>query len=647
MVIPSVSSGSLVAPPMAGAVEDTIALEKASPQDEPTLTLSWIESTLSHGRMTFGKFWKKCRKVDEFVKGEFNFPVTDNGTQVRLGTAHSIVKTLTDHITPPFVDITVPPPGPRGQARAERIEKFLKGSNSRLEQETPTRRIINFHTASYGIAWEKTEYIGNRWSDFPEPPEDVGGLEKYKEQLEASMKKRAIEWPIATLAVNPQQMIWDVNNKYDPRWVMYFWDVSAEWVKAHFPEWDGPRGTGNVQFTEVWTHSQVAYVADRKWVMSPRKHGYGIRPWTMYWPQTGLTTLGNKPEDLYWGILDGNFEMLQAESQLASHYLDIVNNSTWPVRDFTGPPGMADEIMNTYDTRPGAQNVLPPNVSVEVAKVPEPPQSIILAKSMLDEAIESNTAPSVTRGQRPTGASSGYETAVLSGIGRLNFQAWVNASNRGLQHRNEIILSIVENVIRDRVTVWGQTESGTTTATISPKDIKGHVVNFVQLNPTAPEERERILNLWSQRWREGFVDHDTALREGGVSNALEVQAKLLAEKFLQSEMISGILEGIAAQRIPLLQGLVEAAGSTPSDAENIADTIFNTQGATQLPNPGNFGPGNQAGTRPQTPGTGQPTTTRPVIPGSVGEADLVGRQISSPARNGARRVPTSQLPAGR
>ena len=646
MVSPAVSSASMAVPPMQENVDDTIRLERANPQDEPNITQQWVEGMMSQGRMRFGKFWKKCRNVDTFVKGEFDFPITENGTKVRLGTAHSVVKTLTDHITPPFVDITVPPPGPRGQARAEKIEKFLRGSNHRLEQETPTRRIINFHTASYGIAWEKTEFIGARWSDFPEPPEDSGDLERYKKDLEEAMDKRSIEWPITTKAVNPQSMIWDTNNQYDPRWVIHFFDVDNEWIHAHFPGWKGAT-SGRSQFIEVWTHSQVAYLAERMWVMKPRKHGYKIRPWTMYWPQTGMTTSGNKPDDLYWGILDGNFEMLQAESQLASQYLDIVTNSTWPVRDFKGPPGMADEVMNEYDTTPGAMNVLPPNVNIEIARTPEPPQTIMLAKNMFDEAIESNTAPSVTRGQRPTGASSGYETAVLSGIGRLNFAAWVAASNRGLQHRNEIILSIVEHVIQDRITVWGQTEAGTVDATISPKDIKGHYVNFVQLNPTAPEERERVLNLWSQRWREGFVDHDTALREGGVSNALEVQSKLLAEKFLQSEPIMGLLEGIAAQRIPLLQNLVEASGGTPAEAQQIATNVLNTQGATQLPNPGNFGLGNQAGTRPQTPGTGPPTTTRPVIPGSIGEADLVARQMTSPARAGERRVPTSTLPASR
>ena len=625
--------------------DESIALEKAPSQSEPTLSLSWIESELSRGRMKFSKFWRKCQTSDEFVKGEFDFPITEDGTQIRLGTAHSTVKTLTDHITPPFIDITVPPPGPRGQARAERIEKFLRGANHRLEQDTPTRRTINFHMASYGVAWEKTEFAGNRWAEFPEPPDDSGDVNRYKEDLDAVMEKRAISWPVVAKAVNPQQCVWDTNNQFNPRWVMHFWDVEATWIHAHFPGWEGPND-GNVQFIEIWTQSQVAYIAEQAWVMKPRKHGYMTLPWTMYWPQTGLVTLGNKPEDLYRGILDGNFDMIRAESQLASHYLDIVNKSAWPVTNFQGPPGMTEEVQAEYDQAPGSRNNLPPQVTVDVQKVPDPPQSILIAKGVLDEALESNTAPSVTRGQRPSGSASGYETAVLSGISRLNFAAYVDGSQRGLQHRNEIILNIVQYVIRDRITVWGQTESGSIDATISPKDIKGHVVNFVQLNPTAPEERERTLNLWSTKWREGFVDHDTALREAGVSNAHEVQAKLLAEKFMQSEQIQGLLEGMAAARVPLIQNIVEAAGATNNEAADIATNILNTQGATQLPNAGNFQQGNQAGTRPQTPGTGAPTTTRPVMPGSIGEADLTARQISSPARDGSRRVPTSQLPAG-
>jgi len=364
--------------------DESIALEKSPTQAEPTLSLSWIESELARGRMKFSKFWRKCQTADEFIKSDFDFPVTEDGTQIRLGTAHSTVKTLTDHITPPFIDITVPPPGPRGQARAERIEKFLRGANHRLEQDTPTRRIVNFHMASYGVAWEKTEFAGNRWAEFPEPPDDSGDISRYKEELDDIMQKRAISWPVVAKAVNPQQCIWDTNNQYNPRWMLHFWDVESTWIHAHFPGWEGPND-GTVQFIEIWTQSQVAYIAEQAWVMKPRKHGYMTLPWTMYWPQTGLVTLGNKPEDLYRGILDGNFDMIRAESQLASHYIDIVNKSAWPVTNFQGPPGMTEEVQAEYDQAPGARNNLPPQVTVEVQKVPEPPQSMLTERTPAQE----------------------------------------------------------------------------------------------------------------------------------------------------------------------------------------------------------------------------------------------------------------------
>ena len=129
MVSPTVSSTAQAVPPTRGNVEDTIQLERANPQQEPKITEQWIEGMVSQGKQRFGKFWRKCRTADEFIRGDFDFPVTEDGSKVRLGTAHSVVKTLVDHITPPFVDITVPPPGARGQARAEKIEKFLRGSN--------------------------------------------------------------------------------------------------------------------------------------------------------------------------------------------------------------------------------------------------------------------------------------------------------------------------------------------------------------------------------------------------------------------------------------------------------------------------------------------------------------------------------------
>ena len=72
-----------------------------------------------------------------------------------------------------------------------------------------------------------------------------------------------------------------------------------------------------------------------------------------------------------------------------------------------------------------------------------------MAQQMMSQSIEANTAPAVVRGERPQGAASGYHTAVLAGIAALNFGPYVEASQRGLQNRNSIVLNIVENVIKE------------------------------------------------------------------------------------------------------------------------------------------------------------------------------------------------------
>ena len=369
----------------------------------------------------------------------------------------------------------------------------------------------------------------------------------------------------------------------------------------------------------------------------------------MYWPQMGLDTGNSEPEHLYMGLLNGSTEMIRAQSQLASHYIDIVGKSAWPTLEFTGPPGITEEVQAAWDDTPGAKNVKPPQVQVGVGEVPNPPSEIGIAKQFLDEAIEANTVPAVARGQRPTGAASGYHTAVLAGIASLNFGAVKEAMERGLQDKGEAILRIVEHVIDDKVSVFGKTEAGVLDAIIKPSDIKGHYVNIVRINSVSPEEQERRLNLWANLWRSGYVDLDTALRKGGVSNPLEVRAKILEEQFLNSPGIQEQLQAAAASRIPTIQGILEAASQTTASGlptpEETAQNIMNTQGAQQLPNAGNFQQGNQAGTRPQAAGTGVPSTTRPVMPGSVDEMRQTAAAIAGP-RSGNVRVPSADISPG-
>ena len=385
--------------------DEEIKRERANPLDEPTISDTWVDTKSEAGHHAFRGFRNNCETADQFYLNNFDIPAPDGGTMIRLGTARSIISTLVSHITPQFLDISVPPPGPRGQARAEMMEKFLTGAHHMLEQRTPTHREIVKHTGLYGIAWEKVEFAANEWSDFPEPPEGEGD-ESYRESIRDVLEKRSILWPIKTSAVNPQNLVWDMNNGANPRWIIYEYEVDAQWVQAHFPSW-GHYKDGYVTFQEIWTHSQVGYRADGHWAMKPRKHGYKRLPWVMYWPMIGLQTVENAPEDVYQGILHPTFDMLKAQSQLASHYIDIVAKSAWPTLQFAGPMGITEEVQAQWDDTPGAKNVRPPNVEVEVSPIPKPPSEIGIAKEFLDESIEAATVPSVARGQRPTGAASG------------------------------------------------------------------------------------------------------------------------------------------------------------------------------------------------------------------------------------------------
>lgn len=636
---------------IAPSVDETVRLLAAEVGKARIESISWVRNELTEGRRRFNKFYKQCREADTYYNGEFSFDVPDGGTMLRLGTFRSVIKTGIDHIAPSFMDVSVPPRSARATAAAELTEKFLIGANHMSEQYTPTQREVVKHQFLYGIAWKKIEFKGTEWDEFPAPPGPDDNEDTYRQIIDDIVSSRDFSFPFTSSVVNPQELVWDMTDPFDPKWVIRFYKVRAEWIRAHFPSWERVRGkvAGYVSFYEVWTKDEVAYVGDERWAMAPRPHSYGLMPYNQNWPQTGITTVGHKPDDLYQGLGHGNFGMISAQSQLASQFVDITKKTAWPSREVSGPTALAKEVIANYSDEPGAYNHVPPGIVVSKSDIVEAPQSIIVGKEILDDAIEEATVSKIARGQKPSGAASGYHSAVLAGIAALNFGSVQEATQRGLQRDNELYLRIVELVIRDRVTVWGKTETGNLDATIRPKDIRGHYVNIVRLNTVAPEEQERKINMWSNQWRSGFVDHQTALRNAGVSNPLEVSANIAAEEFFKNELVQQAFAQAAAQAIPLLQQqLVAVEAENPEAvATRTAENILNTQGGLQLSNTGNFAAGNQAGTRPNNPGGGPSGTTRPVMPGSAGEADLIARQISGP-RSGNVRVPGRDLaPGGR
>ena len=99
------------------AVEQGIDFEAADRLDEPEITMLWINGKIEQGNHEFREFRNQCGLADEFFLNNFEFSAPDAGTMIRLGTAQSVINTLVSHVKPQFLDISVPPPGPRGQGR--------------------------------------------------------------------------------------------------------------------------------------------------------------------------------------------------------------------------------------------------------------------------------------------------------------------------------------------------------------------------------------------------------------------------------------------------------------------------------------------------------------------------------------------------
>lgn len=621
------------------AHEESVRLLRANPIEEPPFTLEWVRDTIGYYSNIFSRFHRNCRTADVFFLNDFDFEVPEDSTKVRLGSFHSVIDVLTSHVSAEFIDNEVPPPGPRGRARAEKISKFLDGMHHMIEQNTPVRRTIAQQIGMYDTTFVKMEFDSSQWGEFPDVPDEGEDDSEYKEQVKEELKRRHVHFPIIAEVINPQELLWDTSSR-TPRWVIRGAEMEAADVHAMYPEWKNPILHGTVKFVEVWTSTHAAYIADGRWAMAPRRHGYHMNPLVQFEGLQGLKTVGGKPENRWRGIGHGLWDMLRAESQLMSHYLTLVGKSTWPTEDFRGPPALTARTMAEYSSSPGAKNYMPPSVTKEVAEVAEAPTTILTAYEMLGSAIEADTISKVAKGQRPTGVSTGYQSAVLTGVASLKFGPVKEGMQRGLQKLNELGLHIVENVMRDSITVWGKSEGGLFDARLTPREINGHYISIVKINTVSPEEAERKLNTWKQMWIDGFVDWSSALRNAGVNNPLEVIAMRSAEDLEQMPEIQQAFGLIASESLGSISQALASIGADPGSAEEIQGLAAQLSGGT-----GQFTSGNQP---PQSPGSERSrvdTSTQPVLPGSLREQGLIGRQQAGP-RTGPQRIPGGDLPPG-
>lgn len=571
-------------------------------------------------RNYFDDFHREISGSDEYTRDEFPVPVAESGQEMHTGMGHDLIEDAVNHISPEHIQIEVPPRGNRGRSVAERQAKWMRGAWHRMQQEHgPIVRQWIRDAVRYDLGVLKILFTADMWPDRPPVPEEGESNAEYRDKIDEIEDERRIVWPFIPQNVNPADLIWDTSTN-GPHWFIQTYEISINEVKARFPDWIPVMNSatqGNIVFTEYWDEQWAAYLVDNDFVMEPREHGYPFPPFIF--AEGGQGDLTSRiPKYRYTGMLRYKYQLLDEEARLMSQADTLVRQYSWPSRVFQGDPDEVQTVMNDWDSTPGANNFLPEGVTQSWDIPPGTPTDVQAMLSTVVAKIERGTVPAVASGAFEPNLRSGNTVAIRAGLARLKLDSIAGGVARGIQRANALLLGLVEDVVRGRVTVWGDTAISQFTETLGPRDIRGHRATIVRLSATSPEDQSQRLADAINGKRAGIFSQLEAKTRAGVLNPLEDEEQRFAELILNSPQMLQLIVQSAAQKANLLPQL----GVDPQDPASSM-----TQPGEQQANAGRFvGGQTTAGARGSEQ---QINSNQRVIPNSLGSLDNLAGSLSS------------------
>jgi hypothetical protein len=536
---------------------------------------------LREGKSYFGAFHSACRIEDDFFYNTFQVDTPDGHETVIPATGRSQINVATDHVDINNISVLVPSSA-RQRARAEKLQRFYTAIWQNIDPAV--LRTAVRQSFLYGLGFLKPMYDADNWPDSPRF-DDYADPDEYKEAMKTFMDRRDMSFPFTVKNVNPQNLVWD-DSRSDMGWAIEFYDRDPEVIKRKYKNWSGlTRGKATSTWLEYWDKEWMGIIVDNDWLEGyPIRHEYGFMPYKQILPANATDLEMGLPQQRFQGLLKPVHQLLKEEARILTAYGAIIRRHAWTTLNFSGPTASAEMAKQNYEQWEGF-NTIPPGVTVSEGPVPHPPQELLAQLNNIQTAIEMATFPNVIRGMRPRGVSSGFQVSVLSGMGRLVFSGVAQGMSRAIQQCNSGFAKIVENKLRDKVTVFGRASVERFDQTVGPRDINGMYDNIVELSAEAPEEAERRAILGKTLFESGIISLMEAQRRAGVVSPFEEQLQIGAERLLNSPQISEMQAAIAAERIGLLNQLTEASDVEGGGGEPDFSSQFQ-EGLSQLQRPG-------------------------------------------------------------
>ena len=593
-------------------------------------TIEQINTLIETSTIAFKDFHAQCAEADKFYNllfgGEVDYVP---GFDILVPpTATNIIDSATDHVDTKFLKIETPPRSLtfKEQGRAEGRRKFHLGSLHRKESEYgPIIGPSTKHMGMYGVAITKTMYIPDLWPVRPRLPEINGNkeaIEKFRGQIREWLEVKRIKYPLSTDVINAQNLMWDLAHDQPHFVIEQFQRNALELVEKHpgiidlldnAQRLDVQAGRAiEVKWTEIWDDEFYTYLVDGKPLIKNGqellnvRHGYGFNPYDVMYPNFGFESATGAPEDRMRGLLFPIREALKSEARSYTAHAAMLKALVWQTDvyqyDTNLFPHGIKEYIDSIDYSPGAKNELPLGITIAQLGGMKADPVLLDFMDRMTAMAHKGSVSSLIGGDPQTKFQSGFERSISVALSRNKLKSLVMALERGLERINEKDGMLVQNVIKDAITVWAHTPVERIDQTIEPEDFDNYFVNFVTLTAVAPEEQERQARLGTELHIRGMFSRRYAqLKYINMDNPIEDDIQKGAEEFVDSEPWRTFLMVEAARRMGigdlLPEGMTAGVGGGPfTPAQNLLQ-FGKAQGIP--PNSGNLEPQRRERTPPR------------------------------------------------
>ncbi len=582
--------------------------------------------------------------------------VPEGYNAIYTGTGHRIINTAADHIAGEMPQIEVPVAGLsiKSQERSERLEKALQAAQYRINArraENVQRTIVLNGLWSGMFVSRGPLFQADAWGRIPtrDGYKDQASYETAQDEYRATKK---INWPIYRRAVDPRFVFPDPGTM-GKKWVFVRQLRPVSDIRAQWPDWDGRSPGANksdppigdtilVYWIEYWDEHYRAYMVGGAGELGGgtgsgvlldevREHPYGKPPFQIRSSGYGIDT--GLPWERFRSILYPARSLLNQEIAALNQLDAIMRRTAWPII-------LEASGVNLKEISPGKVYDIPAEMWGKVQAFsgydPVVVQGLMTELEFLQDRIEAATFPNVVGGMRAKGIASGYGQNSLVAEAKVKFGA-AAANLESLEEEfNADLCRCVKDAIQEDLPIWGKTKWGKLDTVLTPEDCDGAVHVEVTINPKLPTDRANEVAIVQVKLALGLIDKETAIREVGYPEALEMLEKIYHDRAMDSPEIQRVLNLASLMENGYMQYVLDAAKKIGMDPGQLLSVLG--LGSPQQQLPGRTPPGQPGNIAAQIapPGMsmlGQPNKEQPGAPITTGS---VGRPAISAATPGTQ-----------